>query len=178
LLLFTAISIFGSNTNDTVNINVNQGVLDISDWNFKQNGIITLNGQWEFYWNQLLDPNYFHTSKNKKYIKLPGVWNRYLYDNECLLGKGFATFRIRIKNKIKNEKLGLRVHFHFTAYKLWINNNLLAQNGNVGKTKETSIPQTVPQYVYFYAPNKDILLTLQVGNFHFDKGGAPASYKF
>jgi adenylate cyclase len=178
LLIFIAISFLGCNTIDTVNKNVNQGVLDISDWNFKQNGIITLNGQWEFYWNQLLEPTDFQGIKVKKYIELPGVWNSYFYDNEYLSGKGFATFRIRIKNKLKSEKLGLRVPFHFTAYKLWINNNLVAQNGNVGKTKETSIPQTVPRYVYFNAQNEDIILTLQVSNFHFDKGGVPAPYKF
>lgn len=176
LLLLTAFSLIGCNNNDS--INVNHGVLDISDWDFKKNGTITLNGQWEFYWNQLLEPTDFQTPHNKNYIELPGVWNKYVYGNEKISGKGFATFRITIKNKLKNEKLGLRVPFHFTAYKLWVNQNIVAQNGIVGKTNETTTPQTVPQYVYFDAPNGDIQLTLQVSNFRFDKGGVPASYKF
>lgn len=175
MLLFTAFLIISCNTKN--NVNTNRGVLDISDWNFKQNGIISLNGQWEFYWNQLLEPNDFQIAQRVSHLEVPGVWNGHILGNENLSGKGYATFRIRIKNKLKNEKLGLRVPFHFTAYKLWINNNLVAQNGNVGKTKETTKPQTVPHYIYFNATDGDILLTLQVSNYHFDKGGVPAPYK-
>ena len=175
MLLFTAIT-FGS-CNNNGHVKVNQGVIDISDWDFNQKGVITLNGQWDFYWNQLLKPNDFQITRPKNVIDLPGVWNQYTNHHEKLAGKGYATFRITLKHKLKNEKLGLRVPFHFTAYKLWINENLVAQNGTVGSTEETSCPQTVPQYVYFDAPNGDIILTLQISNFHFDKGGAPAPYK-
>ncbi len=158
-------------------IEIKKGVLDLTDKDLEKSGIITLNGEWEFYWNQLLSPNNFKKSSSKTFIKLPDVWNGHTVENHKLSGKGFATFRITIKNKLGKKKLGLRVPFHFTAYKLWINENPVAANGYVGKLKENSIPQTVPQYVYFEAPAGDIILTLQVSNFHFDKGGVPAPYK-
>ena len=174
--LFAAIILISCKNDDSL-IEVKHGLLDISEWDFKQNGIITLNGEWEFYWNQLIEPKNFNDTISKTYLKLPDVWNGHIFKNQKLSGKGYATFRIKIKNKLNKEKLGLRVPFHFTAYKLWVNEQLVATNGIVSKTKESSTPQTVPQYIYFEAPNADINLTLQVSNYHFDKGGAPAPYK-
>lgn len=162
---------------DSTPTTAKQGVLDATDWNFDEQGI-TLNGEWEFYWNQLLQPQDFSDTLAKHYLHLPGVWNNSDYDGVSLRGDGYATFRIKIKTHLKNKKLGLRIPFHFTAYKLWINQELMAENGVVGKTKNASTPQTLPTYIYFEAPDDDILITLQVSNFHFYKGGAPAPYSF
>ncbi len=162
---------------DSRPLTAQQGVLDATEWNFNEDRI-TLNGEWEFYWNKLLEPKDFTDTLAKSYIQLPGVWNDVKYGDSNIQGEGYATFRIKIKTHLKNEKLGLRIPFHFTAYKLWINQELLAENGVVGKTKNTSTPQTLPVYVYFEAPEDDILVTLQVSNFHFYKGGAPAPYSF
>jgi len=152
-----------------------RGILDATAWNFNENGI-ALNGEWEFYWNKLLEPKDFPDTPATTYIKLPGVWNDSKVEDVEIQGEGYATFRIKIKTRLKDKKLGLRIPFHFTAYKLWINEDLFAENGIVGKTRNTSIPQTLPTYVYFEVPDDDIIITLQVSNFHFYKGGAPAPY--
>ena len=38
---------------------VEQGVLDLSRWRLNRDGPVKLDGQWEFYWNQLLAPDDF-----------------------------------------------------------------------------------------------------------------------
>ena len=38
---------------------VENGVLDLSTWDFKNEGPVALNGQWEFYWNTHLKPDDF-----------------------------------------------------------------------------------------------------------------------
>lgn len=154
-----------------------EGILDLTNWDFIDHGITNLNGEWEFYWNQLIDPKDTVDNNEPSYAVLPGVWNDFKNLNETYSGEGYATFRLNIKSNIENEKLGLRIPYHFTSYKLWVNGKLLAVNGVVGKSKNQAVPQTLPKYVYFYAPEGDIKITLQVSNFHFDKGGAPAPYK-
>ena len=32
------------------------GVLDLSAWDFEKDGLVKLDGEWEFYWEQLLEP--------------------------------------------------------------------------------------------------------------------------
>lgn len=154
-----------------------QGILDVTQWDFSKHENVPLNGEWEFYWNQLLEPKDISDTLENSYISLPGVWNDHKLKDTSIQGKGYATFRLTIKTRFKNEKLGMRIPFHFTAYKLWVNEKLIASNGRVGKTQDTATPQTLPSYVYFEMPDDDLIVTLQVSNFHFNKGGAPALYK-
>ena len=37
------------------------GVLDLRDWDFDKDGPVKLDGEWEFYWKQLLFPKDFKT---------------------------------------------------------------------------------------------------------------------
>ncbi|WP_194974694.1 adenylate/guanylate cyclase domain-containing protein [Aquiflexum lacus] len=177
LIFLFLLSFFFTSCTEEKKPTAEKGILEASEWNFQNKGIIPLNGEWEFYWNHLLDPTDFITLPTKSYIEIPGVWNGQVIDNVKLPGSGFATYRLLIKTSGNNERLGIRIPFHFTAYKLWINDNLLAENGKVGTSKEEMIPQTLPQYIYFDTEGNEIAITLQVSNFYFDKGGTPAAYK-
>ncbi|MEO6288622.1 MAG: hypothetical protein ABIO76_01805, partial [Ginsengibacter sp.] len=57
-----------------------KGVLDLSKWDWKTNGIVDLNGEWEFYWNTLYDPTNSDTALNIKldYVYVPGFWNAHV----------------------------------------------------------------------------------------------------
>ncbi|MBU3952983.1 MAG: adenylate/guanylate cyclase domain-containing protein, partial [Proteobacteria bacterium] len=37
-----------------------KGILDLRNWNFEKDGIVALNGQWEFFWQSLLNPQPLH----------------------------------------------------------------------------------------------------------------------
>src|ERR1043166_930291 len=76
-----------------------QGVLDLGGWDFEKNGVVKLDGEWEFYWNRLYTPQDFG-SKNvtgKLYIQVPGTWNQQAVGPEPLPGKGFATYHVQVK---------------------------------------------------------------------------------
>lgn len=154
-----------------------KGTLDLSDWDFGDQGQINLSGEWEFHWLQLLEPGQFEGLESVGFIKVPGVWNGQTIDATPLSGTGYATYRLLIKTPEGGEKWGIRIPFHFTAYKLWVNGVPVAANGQVGKSKEGMVPQTVPHYVYVDAVENELELVLQVSNFYFDKGGTPAPYK-
>lgn len=176
IIFFLFLPFFLANCTEGKKTIAKKGVIDLSEWDFQNDGIISLNGEWEFYWNQLLDPDDFRTNTTKSFIEIPGVWNGQVVKEVKLPGSGFATYRLLIKSSGNNKRLGLRIPFHFTAYKLWLNDNLLAENGKVGRSKEEMIPQTLPQYIYFDSEDKELAIILQVSNFYFDKGGTPASY--
>lgn len=75
------------------------GVLDLRNWDLSRNGPINLAGEWEFYWNQLLQPQDFNkkiTPISTGNIDLPRVWNGYMVASESLSGKGYATFRLSV----------------------------------------------------------------------------------
>lgn len=158
-------------------IEAEHGVLDASHWDFEKNGITNLDGQWEFYWGQLIEPADFNEKTSQSFINLPNVWNGQKINEQELDGQGYATMRLKVKISGSEKRMGLRVPFHFTSYKLWIDSTLMSENGKVGEEKTSTVPQTVPKYLYFDPPTNDFYIVLQVANFSFDKGGAPAPYK-
>ena len=152
------------------------GVLDLSGWDFARQGAVQLEGWWAFYWEQLLTPPDFKSEPQKTgFIKVPGVWNGYAVNEggaaKRLSGDGYATYRLIVKTAGQNELLALKIQDFATSYRLWVNGQLLATNGRVGKSEEEAAPQAFPMLVDFANDRPEIELVLQVANFTHSKGG-------
>ncbi len=149
------------------------GVLDLTYWDISLDGSITLDGEWEFYWEQFLLGSDFDSDinvKNKSYMTVPGVWKGYEINGEKLPGIGYATYRLIIKNKI-NETLSLKLPTVSSAYTLYINGEKVVSTGSVGKNREKSIPKSLPQTIKFDSKDESIELVFHVSNFNYSKGG-------
>ncbi|GAE94483.1 serine phosphatase RsbU [Gracilibacillus boraciitolerans JCM 21714] len=82
------------------------GELDLSEWNHKDE-LIQFNGEWLFYWKQLLEPDDFAEdtkAKSASVIDLPGTWN-----DQSLPGDGYATYRLQVSATELNEVIGLKI---------------------------------------------------------------------
>lgn len=147
-----------------------QGVLDLRNWNLEQNGTVTLNGDWQFYWMELRDapapmPSHFFT--------VPYAWNGHEWNGGKLPGEGYATFiaTIRLHPAEKGKLLALYVPDVYTAYRLLLNGKQLSVNGIVGTSKQTMKPYYMPRLVYFRPETDTLVLTMQISNFVHKKGG-------
>ncbi len=158
--------------NTTYPINTTKGEINVSNINFDNSQLIGLEGDYEFYWNQLLNPDDFidTTPKNPTgYINLPGLWNDFIVDGKKLSGYGNATFKIRIK--FPDEDLySIKIKEFDCAYKLWVN-GLSVESGRVGKSKAEEIPSWKRNEIIFYTKDKKADLIFQVSNFNHRKGG-------
>ncbi|MCK9207807.1 MAG: sensor histidine kinase [Salinivirgaceae bacterium] len=157
------------------NINVTvaeDGVLDLTHFNFDSTHLIRLQGKAEFYWQQLLEPKDFLFSDSLKpnFLEIFGVWNGFQLGNQALKGQGYATYRLLIKVP-KEAVYGFRFQEFDCAYKVWINGGTPYEIGKVAATKEEMVPSW--KRLEAYVPSKDcqIELVLQVSNFHHRKGG-------
>jgi PAS domain-containing protein len=153
-----------------------KGVLDLSNWDFKQDGPVDLSGEYEFYWQQLLTPASFSPTQPPEksgFIKVPSYWKGYQLNGTKLPGSGYATYRLTVllKDSI-SEKLTFKFLDMGTACTVFANGEKILSVGSVGLTLETTVPRYFPQVVDF-APNaKRIELIYQVSNFHHTRGGA------
>lgn len=153
-----------------------QGVIDLRDRDLAE-GIIKLDGEWEFYWQQLLEPTDFRDGKKPStvdYFTVPMKWNCYKLE-ESGAGDGYATYRLNIKLHEPAGSLTLKMPEVATAYKLYINGQLVRSVGIVGQGLAESKPQYLPQMVIFYTDRQDIELVMQVSNFAHHKGGIKSS---
>jgi two-component system, sensor histidine kinase ChiS len=150
-----------------------QGVLDLRDWDFERDGIIPLNGEWEFYWNQLLTYPDLHdgTSTLTNYSTVPSMWTYYAVDGKNLPGFGYATYRLKIKTNDKDSLKGLKIASQSTTYKLMVDNNIVAENGRVGTNEKTTFPQYKPLIRTFQSNANEFEIIVQVANFIDNRGG-------
>ncbi|HYE81129.1 MAG TPA: sensor histidine kinase [Clostridia bacterium] len=149
------------------------GVLDLTCRNWEQDGIVALNGQWEFYWQKLLAPGDFQKAEpvsERELIVLPRAWNKYVLDGEELPGDGYATYRLLIRHSA-DEVLAIKIPRIFTSYRLWANGELIASAGNVGTTYGQTVPQYLPQVKYIRPEAGTLELIIQVTNFRHRSGG-------
>jgi len=153
-----------------------QGVLDLRSWDLAD-GVIKLDGEWEFYWQQLLEPADFradHLPIPVDYFTLPNMWNHYK-SKESETGDGYATYRVNIKFDKPARYLTLTIPDVATAYNLYINGELVSSVGIVGEGLVHSKPKYLPQIVSFYTDRQDVELVIQVSNFAHQRGGIKSS---
>ncbi len=177
LLVFVTIN----NTEAQDYFTAHKGIINIGSSSILDNDKIKIQGDCEFYWNQLLEPKNFRDSSlkpNPQYVKIPKSWTTYKVDGKKLPNKGYATYRFVINKKADLEQTiyGLKLSTVFSSYKLWINGNLVAEVGKVGKTKETSEAafkfQDVPIVINPSAnDSENFEVIIQVSNFKHQRGG-------
>lgn len=151
------------------------GIIELTKLQF-ENDIAKLDGEWEFYWNQLISPDEIDMGQITGYISVPSTWNKYITDKGILSGDGFATYRLSFITE-KSERLALKIPRILTSYKLWVNGELRASAGTVGKTKDIAVPQYLPQVAFFEARQGNNEIVIQLSNFYHRSGGILESIK-
>lgn len=151
----------------------NSAVLDFSDHNFEENSIVFLEGDWEFYWNQLIPPGEFSNySAGKKIVEYP-----YLWTNDGYPSFGAATYRVHVFLPSQYPELALNIPDVYSSYHLYVNGVLFAENGTPALDKETYTPywnhslRSINQLPDSLLKG-ELELVLHIANFDHSKGGA------
>jgi len=148
------------------------GTMDVTDWDIESDGIISLNGPWEFYWKQFLTSSEMLDAEPDLLVQVPSTWNEYSLDGQRLPGEGYGTYRLHVKTGLLQGKiLGLRIQTFSSAYRLFVDDKLVAQNGNISSTASEEVGEYKPQAVFFSAPSNEFDIIIQVSNHQYARGG-------
>ncbi len=151
---------------------IKAGTLDLRQYSLND-GPISLDGQWEFYWHRLIDPASFSPgspSPGSTYFSLPGFWNDQRAGADLLSPAGYATYRLRILRKPESRILAIRMIDLESAYELYANGKLIGFNGKPGMNSSEEIPEWRPA-VHVFHTDGDVDLVLHVSNFNHRLGG-------
>ncbi len=150
---------------------VKKGILDLTNWNLKTDGLLPLNGEWEFYPNELILPNQF-IEKKASYYQVPSNWNSFTINGKEIGSKGFATYRLIVLFSEPQKDIALRVPEIYTSYEIFGNGELISRRGKVAKKEEEGIPEFNPE---ISAEPSDGFTKLEivvlVSNYHHRRGG-------
>ncbi|MDC7234023.1 MAG: GGDEF domain-containing protein [Spirochaetales bacterium] len=123
ILLFPACLPAGGRS-DSI-LTVEKGEIDLSSFScFNTSSPIRLDGQWDFRWNELLepgDPEWLETPE--KYYPVPLFWTSYKGQDYERVGQG--TYRLLIRTSQECQYYGIKLPEIFSEYRLWINSDLV-----------------------------------------------------
>jgi signal transduction histidine kinase/CheY-like chemotaxis protein len=153
---------------DGVDPQAKQGVIDLRNIDLNQQ-TIKLNGEWEFYWKQLLTPQ--TQTGNAAYIEFPKLWNNTYFNNQPLDAQGYASYRLLVLLPHGPKHLALNIPDVYTSFQLFANGKPLANNGHPGTSRETTTAKWIPSTVALDLKGDSLDLILQVANYQHSKGG-------
>lgn len=151
-----------------------KGVINLSAWDFARNGAIDLDGEYEFYWQQLVTPEDFSRGQLPPihYMHVPDSWKGHTVAGQKLPGIGYATYRLTILLNPAAPRLALKFLDMGTAFTVFANGKQILAVGAVGQTAETSAPRYAPQIVEVPGDSNRLELVYHVSNFDHNRGGA------
>jgi two-component system sensor histidine kinase ChiS len=153
-----------------------------------------LDGLWHAYWGNFLNQeDILQTDIEPILFPVPGVWsdqpnkkNRYTtyqfvaddntppinigLQDKVLPALGFMTYHSKV---LLPETLGnvfLYVPDMPSAYKLYVNDELVSSNGEIGFFQNTEIPGFLPKVVEL-SHQGELSIVIQLSNFHYREGG-------
>lgn len=151
------------------------GVLDLRSMNANVSRPITLEGEWEFYPGQWLTPVDVanKAAADRTYLQVPGKWDdAFTYAAKKDTGHSYGTYRLVIKTREDREKLyGIRVMEAISASEVYVNGQLVANNGRPAASKELHQARNTPYPVYFTATGNTIEIIMHVSNYEYARGG-------
>jgi len=167
LLMYCGLA-FGYTFNNAVSPSAVNGVLDLRKQNF--NNQLPLNGQWNFYWNQLLSPQ-DAAPKNGAIVDFPFKWDGAVVNGKALPAFGCATYRLTVLLPKRTEPLRIAMPDTYCAYKLFINGKEVADNGNVSASAKDFVAYWQYRAIDIQPGTDTLKLNLQIANFVHSQGG-------
>ena len=150
------------------------GVLDLKEWSFKNDGTLKLNGVWNLFWQEYLThPQILQrldSTKSRNFLSVPGAWNDQNWNDSKLPGHGFGTIHVRLTN-MHEDDLSIYVNLIGTSYKLYCGTSLLYENGKLGTDSKSAIPEMIPGSSSISCKGSTIDLYFHVSNYFNDTGG-------
>ncbi len=154
------------------------GVMDLRSYDMERSEPVRLDGEWEFYWRQILEPASFRTGNSGapgEFFTVPGVWNNRPAGDTIIDGDGYATFRLTVLTDGRGGIRTLKIPVMATSYRLYVKtDDCLPPTGDaVDIPRNPQDRSTIRQPLRFELTGNTIEIVMHISNFSSDKGEEP-----
>lgn len=146
------------------------GYLDLRDWSFEEDGMVSLTGEWMFCFDDFLETTDWDEDQRPgiQYVFVPSNKNTMNQVKPFDENKFFGTMRLVVDLPENNQIYGLKSDIVLSAYELYINDNFAGSVGQVGTNKETSRPSYKILNSYFMPEHNQVELLYHTSDFYFE----------
>ena len=144
---------------------VEKGVLDLREYDFNTNGPVEVKGEYEFYWNQMLNPAIKGDSGEMIYTEVPGTWTLLSKEHPEVTRYGFATYRLVILMPERIDELAFRISDVFSASGYFLNGKAIDYLGFPGVNKYQTVIRYSRPMMIGTVNSEEVELLIRVSNF-------------
>ncbi|WP_373682448.1 7TM diverse intracellular signaling domain-containing protein [Desulfovibrio sp. JC010] len=152
-----------------------RGHLNLSGWDFNEQGPAPLDGEWEFY----ADTSYTAVTKNKPvqkdYFPLPSIWKGTTSKGIALRHQGRGVYRLKVKLGPDSPADSLFLSGALSVCNVRVNGQLVGSTGKVGSDQQSEQPVKHLITPVFNSKEEYADIVMEVSNFHNKEGGINSS---
>ncbi|NRA87919.1 MAG: sensor histidine kinase [Rhizobiales bacterium] len=152
----------------TTNPTAIKGILQAPNWQYEGHKLLLV-GEWQVIWGDIVPPEKFDDLYQGDYFELPHNWND-VNHSKMDGAYGVATFRLTLNLPTHAKDLSLLVVSPNSAWNIFLDGALLANNGVVSQDLTKFKTHYIPRTLTVHDGNSE--LVLQVANFSNAYGGA------
>jgi len=142
-----------------------RGVIDLRDYDFSGKDPVDLRGEYEFYWNRMLNPAVEGDTGEMIYVEVPGSWNSLRKDHPEISKYGFASYRLTILLPERINELAFEIEDVFSASSYFLNGKALDFLGFPGVNKYQTVIRFSRPLVTGTVNDPVVELLIRVSNF-------------
>ncbi len=152
-----------------------EGILDASDYFTSDRNILSLDGEWEFYPNELLIPGQDSINTPPKYKNLPGL----LTENPWKIRQNvdYATYRLRVINAGLSEQISIKNNEIAGAWRLYLNGKKILANGLVSSDPKEEKIHYHPSITTLVSDQDTLDFVLQISGHTHPRSGIYKSFR-
>jgi len=142
-----------------------KGVINLTNYNFKADGPIDLIGEYEFYWNQMLNPAIEGDTGEMIYATVPNSWYGLRKEYPEIKRYGFATYRLILHLPDKVDEIAFRIEDVYSSSGYFLNGTAIDYLGFPGVNKYQTVIKYSRPLVTGSITSREIELLIRVANF-------------
>jgi two-component system sensor histidine kinase ChiS len=142
-----------------------KGVIDLTEYDFNTNGPLEIRGEFEFYWNQMLNPADDNFSGEMIYMKVPGSWFSQKDEYPQLTRYGFATYRLMLLLPAGMTDIALKIEDVYSASGYFLNGKAIDYLGFPGVNKFQTVTRYSRPVMTGSIDAQEVELLIKVSNF-------------
>lgn len=147
-----------------------RGILDLRGHDFPKEGIVEVTGEWDFYWNRLIDP-IAHADTGGVFVPVPAGWGQLKALVPGIGPKGYGSYNLKILLPANVESVALRFTEVFSASGYYLNGIHLGYRGLPGTNRYQSVFGYTPSLFVVAVEDTLLDLVVHVSNFEHRSGG-------
>ena len=159
---------------------VRNGLLDLRTDTAALDRPLRLDGEWEFYWRNFLYSDAGAATAAPKpapaaLVAVPNNWSSYRENGERLPAFGYASYRLRLLLPEARDGMALRILDAGTAYRLYVNGELILERGRVAAGPVGYRPILTRSLTPPFRLERESEIVFEIANFAHYAGGMRSS---